>query len=323
MATTSDEFRRLGPPLGPEAAWQRADRFLAPHFPFHSRGEWKALCRRAGLLVNGRPVRPGHRLRRGDRLTMHHPLAAEPAVASDLLVLMESAGVLAVSKPGNLPMHEGRLFRRHTFEAFLAEKCGREWAPVHRLDRETSGIVLCAATPALRRRLSAAFESGAVQKLYVAIVAGNPAWDELQVDQPLALAAGTRRPRFEVSALGKRALTHFRVGARGGDAALVEARPHTGKTNQIRVHAAFSGHALRGDKIYHADPRVFAAYCEDGDCERVRILAGAPRHALHAARLEVTHPETGRPFAAEAPLPADLDWSMRRRPRVAPGAVLV
>lgn len=306
MMKGSEEFRRLGPPLGPEAEAQRADAFLARHFPFHTRNQWKALCRREGLLVNGRPVRPGYRLRCGDRLTMHHPLDAEPEVDGRLVLIAEAGGVLAVAKPGNLPMHEGGLFRRNTFEGFLAELFGKEWAPVHRLDRETSGIVLCAATPELRRDLSQAFEQGLVRKRYLALLSGRPSWDELLVDQPLGLAVGTRRPRFEVTPGGKDALTIFRVLGRGTVASLVEALPRTGKTNQIRVHAAWTGHALIGDKVYHAHPDVFAAYCEDGDTPRVRLLAGNNRHALHAARLEVTHPVTGRRFTAEAELPPDL-----------------
>lgn len=302
----SQEFRKIGPPVGPEATGQRVDAFLGRAFPFHSRSQWSRLARERRLLVNDRPVRPAHRLRCGDRVAMHHPLEDEPPVDTRIALLAEQGGVIAVYKPGGLPMHEAGFYRRNTFGALLADRFGPAWFPVHRLDRETSGIVVCAADGAIRRRLSAQFDERRVRKGYLAIVSGRTPWDELSIDEPLALMAGTRKPRFGVSPGGLPSRTDCLVRARGDDATLVEALPRTGRTNQIRVHLAHVGHALVGDKIYHADPAVFAAYEAEGDSPRVAALAGFPRHALHASRIGLTHPETGRVFEVECELPEDL-----------------
>jgi 23S rRNA pseudouridine1911/1915/1917 synthase len=308
----ASEYRGLGPPLGPEAAQQRLDRFLAAGFPFKSRGEWKQLCERGELLVNGRPARADRRLQAGDRLAVFHPLAKEPEVDARIALLAEAAGVMAVYKPGNLPMHESGLFRRKTFTAALAAEFGAEWAPVHRLDRETSGVVLCAATPALRRRLSFDFETRAVAKTYLAIVSGAVTWQELSVDQPLFQDPAAPVPRFCCDPRGVPAQTEFRVVERAAAATLLAARPRTGRPNQIRVHAAWAGHHLLGDKIYHPDPAVYATYHREGDSPAARLLAGFPRHALHAAAIATRHPETGQSFQAESPLPSDLSalWAL-------------
>jgi 23S rRNA pseudouridine1911/1915/1917 synthase len=314
----SDEFRFLGPPLGPEADGERTDLFLAKHFPFHSRSRWSTLCRDEHLLVNGRPVRPSHRLRGGDRLAVFHPLSEEPEVDDRIELVAEEAGVIAVYKPGNLPMHESGFFRRRTFGALLAARFGAEWAPVHRLDRETSGLVLCAATPETRRALSEAWAAGQVAKRYLAIVRGRCPWDGLVVDEPIALLPGAGRPRYWVDPRGAAAVTELLVQERAFAASLIEARPRTGRTNQIRVHAAWAGHALMGDKVYHPDPRVYARYSAEGDSPPARRLAGFARHALHAAGLRFRHPETGRMTEYASALPEDLARLWRQLQGAAP-----
>ncbi len=309
------EYRGIGPPLRPEAEGRRLDDFLAKNFPFHSRREWKETCQRGHLLLNGKPVRGSHKLKGGDRLAVFHPLSAEPEVDEGITLLREEAGVLAVFKPGNLPMHEAGLFRRKTFGALLAEHFGKEWAPVHRLDRETSGVVLCAATPDLRRNLSQGFETRAVDKRYRAVVHGSPVWQELLVDQPLIWEENDRIPRLLVGDGGSPSQTEFTLLESGATAALLDIRPRTGRPNQIRVHAAWMGHPLVGDKIYHSDARVYDAYYEQGDSENVRVLAGHSRHALHAMSISVQHPGTNREFFAEAPWPDDLAelWCAAKR----------
>lgn len=308
----TQEYRGLGPPLGPSALGQRLDLFLAQTFPFYSRGEWKAVCQRGHLRVNGRVVRASHKLKAGDKLERFHPLDDEPEVDTGIELLHEDRGIMAVFKPGNLPMHEVGPFRRKTFAALVHEQLGPEWFPVHRLDRETSGIVLCAATTELRNRLSVAFETRDIEKLYVAIVTGRLEQDEIDVDQPLGEETNDKIPRFVVSAGGMPSRTVFRVMERSDHATLLEARPYTGRPNQIRVHAAWLGHHVLGDKVYHADPAVYHAYWQDGNVESTQLLAGFPRHALHAAKIAFEHPLGGR-FEVESPLPADLRALWRRQ----------
>ena len=301
-----DEYRNIGPTTGPTARGQRVDFFLAQHYPFHSRAAWKEACQRRELLVDGRPVRPSHRLRGGEQLAIYHPLTSEPEVDERIELLAEMNGVIAVYKPGNLPMHESGDFRRRTFAALLAKRFGPEWHPVHRLDRETSGILVCAASPTLRRQLSWLFEEQSVDKRYLAIVRGVTSWEQCTLTGAIAPDPNAARPRYVIHPSGLPARSDCQVVARAAAATLVEVRPRTGRTNQIRVHLAHAGHALLGDKIYHPDPQVYAAYHRYGDCSESRSLAGFPRHALHATRITLRHPDCGREFAVTSPVPADL-----------------
>lgn len=302
----AQDYRGLGPPLGPEADAQRVDHFLARKFPFNSRPQWNRICRQGHLLCNGRPIRPAHRLRQGDLLQVFHPLDAEPEADLSLEFIAEESGVLAVFKPGNLPMHESGYYRRNTVNAVLAERFGPEWTPVHRLDRETSGILICAATPELRRKLCEDFATRAVAKTYLALVQGSPDWDELHVDQPIFLPEESERPRYVVDERGANAVTDFNVRGRAPEAALLEAKPRTGRSNQIRVHAAWAGHALIGDKVYHPNDAIYAAYHRLGDVAEVHAMSGFRRHALHASEISLQHPESGKTFSVSSPLPPDL-----------------
>ena len=303
----SEEYRAIGPVTGTVACGLRVDLFLARYYPFHSRSGWKEACRRRELLVDGRPVRASHRLRGGEQLSIYHPLTAEPEVDDRIAVLGEMNGVIAVYKPGNLPMHESGEFRRRTFAAMLAAQCGSDWHPVHRLDRETSGILICAACPKLRMSLSKLFEVQQVDKRYLAIVQGVVPWTEQSLIGALAPDPTASRPRYLVdNTMGLPAHSDCLVLERTTAATLVEVRPRTGRTNQIRVHLAWAGHPIVGDKVYHPDPEVYAAYHLDGDSAQVRQLAGFSRHALHATSVRFAHPNGGEEFVANSPLPSDL-----------------
>ena len=284
----------------------RVDQFLAREFPFHGRALWKKSCTAGQLLVNGVPRRASHRLHGGDQIAIYRPAIGEPEVDDRVEEIVRSGGILAVFKPGNLPMHEGGPFRRNTFAAVIAERFGREWHPVHRLDRETSGVVICAATPELRHKLCLAFETRQVTKRYLAICQGRSEWDKLVVDQPLALDPLSERPRYYVRTDGAKSCTSFAVLGRSLGATLIEATPLSGRTNQIRVHLDWCGHPLIGDKLYHLNPAVYPAYHRYGDTAAVRSLAGFTRHALHAASITLKHPESGLAFSAESALPEDL-----------------
>lgn len=310
--TLSQDLRGLGPPLGLNAEGKRLDQFLAQEFPFKSRDAWKAACRDGELFVNGVRARATRKLRAGDRLAVFHPLASEPAVDDRIAFLKEDDGLLALFKPANLPMHESGFYRRNTFVAILQKRFGAQWAPVHRLDRETSGVVLCAASPELRRSLSLDFETRAVQKNYLAILEGGVSWSTLTVDQPLALTQHDDLPVVVTAEDGQASVTEFKVIAKSAKASLVACTPRTGRTNQIRVHAASIGHHIIGDKVYHPDASVRAAYRRLGDVSSVQAMAGFARHALHAADITVRHPFSGESFHASAALPEDLELLWRQ-----------
>ena len=286
------------------------ERFLGHRFRYHPPEIWRERIDAGAVRVNGEIVGPGAILAKGDRVE-YTILHAEPAVDFAFDVLHEDDHVLAVSKSGNLPVHAGGKFIRNTLIARLRQDWGRELRLAHRLDRETSGIVLLAKTKAAARALELEFRERRVEKRYVAIVRGEiPA--ELVVDAPIARREPVEPPypRVVDRARGKAAVTRFERLAVGSHAAepglglsLVAAVPEGGRTNQIRVHAAHAGHPILGDKIYGIPAELAREYEREGESERIVAAAGAPGHLLHCARLRVRHPAHGEWLGLEAPVP--------------------
>lgn len=302
------EWRRLGPPVRPTEAGSRLDTYLAREFRFLSRSGWQKRIEDGCLHLNGEPSKAAVRVKEGDLLTMFAPVQVEPEVDRGIRVLWEQAGVAAVFKPGNLPMHENGPYRNNTFAAILTEVVGPEWAACHRLDRETSGIVLCGATAAIRAELAEDFGKRRVHKEYLAIARGQPSSHAWEVDGPIGdLVESQIRIKKWVVAGGLPAQTFFETLAVGQEACLLRAKPVTGRTNQIRIHAAYSGHVLFGDKLYHPDEAVFLDYFEHRATTAFVVeKTGFPRCALHAAAMEFTHPDTGERVRVEVELPDDL-----------------
>jgi len=310
------EYRTLGGPLGDICAGERVDAYLARAYPFFSRAQWQARVESGEVRVNAQPARKAsERLRVGDQLALWHPAEKEPEVDRGIRVISEAGGIMAVHKPPGLPMHENGPYRRNTFAALLQELVGPEWAAVHRLDRETSGIVICAGSFALRSKLTELWSAHGVRKEYLAIARGSAlATDAMapgsvfDVEQPIGdLATSQIRIKKWVVPDGLPASTEFSVLKRAGECALILARPRTGRTNQIRIHAAWSGFPLLGDRLFHPDESVFLDWYENGLTPAVQARVGFHRVALHAARIAFTHPQTNTEFVAESPLPADLE----------------
>ena len=304
---TEGEYRRLGGPVSEELAGRRIDRHLAREFPFLSRVGWQERLAAGGLLVNGRSVKNAARLKLGDQLLLHAPKTVEPEVDRGVRVLWEEDGVMAIFKPGNLPMHENGPYRKNTFTWIVWQEVGREWSAVHRLDRETSGIVLCGNTSQIRSQLARDLAQRKMRKEYLAIARGIPQCSAWRSEGAIGNLMGSAiRIKKWVVPGGLNALTEFIVLDTVGDSCLLEARPQTGRTNQIRIHAAHAGHALYGDKLYHPDEAVFLEYFERGQTTNVTVRTGFTRLCLHAKALTFTHPVHGREVRVEAPLPPDL-----------------
>ncbi len=160
------EYRGVGPPVQTADAGMRLDRYLGLKFPFRSRQQWKEQCELRKVRINQQCAKASTMLRHGDVIDVYHPQTDEPEVDINLKLLCERSGIMAIAKPANLPMHESGLYRRNTFVTLLRCNFGREWSPVHRLDRETSGVVICAATAGLRQQLSTMFATKEVTKTY-------------------------------------------------------------------------------------------------------------------------------------------------------------
>ena len=307
MQTKPEHFRSLGPTVENEGPGDRLDLFLARKYPFLTRGGWQLRIFSGCLRVNATIVSPAHRLERGDLLTFFHPPAVEPEVDRGIFEVWREGEVMAVFKPGNLPMHENGPYRFNTFTHLVWEAFGREWSAVHRLDRETSGIVLCAATPDARKRLSADWAARKVHKEYLAIVNGLPDHDSWTESGPIGdLKESQIRIKKWVVPEGLDAETGFETLGRGVARSLLRATPKTGRTNQIRIHAAFAGHHLVGDKLYHPDENVFLEYFEGGNTANVQQRCGFHRLCLHAGKLRFTHPQSKKTVDVEVPIPQDM-----------------
>jgi len=318
------DFRPLGRPIEPEAEGLRVDDHCSREFKFLSRNQWQNRIDRGELLVNQKDVKASYRLRLGDQLQYYFPLEAEPEVSTDIRMIWRQGGVMAVFKPGNLPMHENGRHRTRTFARLVADTFGPEWSAVHRLDKETSGVVICAATHDLRSKLSALLRGRDVFKRYLAIVMGHPSDFDWVENGPIGdLQESAIRIKKWVVPDGLPALTRFRWLEQGRGYSLVEAFPKTGRTNQIRIHLAHGGLPIVGDKMYHPDENVFLTYWREGNTPDVHRLAGFHRHCLHAAEIAFVHPELGAKVWVECPMAPDMVdlWKGRHPYPVGSGAL--
>ena len=232
----------------------------------------------------------------------------EPPVDFSYDIVHSDDDILVVSKSGNIPVHASGQYVRHTLVARLREDLGEKLDLAHRLDRETSGLVVLSRNVETSRALGEAFSEGRVEKRYAAVVRGSPDRDEFTVDAPLR-KIGKQHPiaRMVVDvSTGKRARTVVRVLERLNGVTVVEARPHTGRTNQVRVHLEVSGHPIVGDKVYGLPADLLRSRVANPDDPGVLSHLGLPRHALHSAGLRFEHPRTGVPIALSADLPADM-----------------
>jgi len=288
------------------AAGERLDLFIARSLAGVSRKAVKKALDGGQVFVDGRTERRAGQLLRGSEtvtVTLDLPEPVPPA--PEIAILYRDEQLLAVDKPAGLPAHPtvaGRANALSLVSELLHEE--GEGTPIllHRLDADTTGVLLFALTDAANRELSRQFAEREVEKVYLALVAGIPP-DSFRVNN--FLKPGVRGRTVAVASGGQPAETFFRTlkinnpplakGGKGGFA-LVEARPKTGRTHQIRAHLAGEGFPLLGDTLYGGPLLV-----ERGG-ERLPIR----RHLLHAFRLSFRHPATGKEMTIEAPLPADF-----------------
>jgi len=293
--------------VGTGEAGQRLDNFLLRVLKGVPRTHVYRLLRKGEVRVNGRRARPDRRLEEGDVVRLPPVrMAPEPGprrVPDALLatvraaVIHEDGRILALDKPPGLAAHGGSGLAFGAIEALRAERPGSELELVHRLDRDTSGVLVVAKDRGSLRALHALLREGAVSKSYLALVAGRWQLGRKTIDVPLKtnLRQGGERV-VKVHVEGKSAASTFKPLRHFGRlATLVEVEIHTGRTHQIRVHAAYAGHPIAGDEKY-------------GDREFNKAIrsAGLHRMFLHAHRMEFTWPDTGTKCRIEAPLPRDL-----------------
>jgi RluA family pseudouridine synthase len=297
--------------------------FLAHRFKYHSAEGWDRRVRDRWVTVNDAPVDPAHRVSRDDAIqyTIWH---FEPSVDDAYDVLYEDDWLVAVGKSGNIPVHACGVYITHTLIARVKEDFGRKLNLAHRLDRETSGVVVLCKDRESNRRLAGMFARGDVAKTYLAVVYGEVPDDRFEVDAPIgkmdqrdrypqeyewgkAHNLATYLPKRQVDPEnGKPARTTFEVVRRLDGFTALRAAPATGRTNQIRVHLAHAGYPVVGDKIYALRGDLRNEILREGLTERVREALVLDRQALHCAELRFQHPMTGDAVSIEAPPPPDL-----------------
>lgn len=313
----------------------RIDSFLARHFRNYTSWRLARIVRAGGVTIDFAPIESARRVARGERVQVRllEPpdklLAPEPRT---LPIVYSDAWLMVVDKPAGLIAHPtgdyqtGTLVNvcQHLLDLRTPQPGLLRPGIVHRLDRQTSGLMVVATNHRAHAGLTASFEESRVRKRYVALVEGNVADDAGVIELPIGRARSGRG--VLMSARGdaidrKPAVTHYRVLARYGSHTLVEARPLTGRNHQIRVHFAHVGHPLDGDEFYLARGAIrsirSAIRAELSGLEE--DLAGMPppleevegRHFLHAAGLELPHPITGVWMSFESPLPEDLQLRLR------------
>jgi 23S rRNA pseudouridine1911/1915/1917 synthase len=293
---------------------RRLDVFVSTQTAHLSRASAQRWIDGGLITVNGRQTKPARLIRPGDVITCHVPVRERPPVEPEALalhVLHEDAELLVIDKPPGLVMHPGPGHWTGTLLNALVHHVGlrdgtepREPGDgqrsrpglVHRLDKGTSGVLVIAKTDAAHRDLSRQFRAHSLHRVYLALVAGAVRRGGL-IERALGRDTRDRRRVSTRSIATRRAVTEYRVAERLGlDATLVEARPRTGRTHQIRVHLASIGHPILGDASYGAVPADPAL----------------TRPMLHAVVLGFAHPATGEYTELHAPLPADMEAAVAR-----------
>ena len=277
----------------------RLDRYLLEHLPKAiSRSKLHRLFDEGKILVNGKITKPHHRLAEGETVQLEYLIPPSLDLRPEALplhIVFEDAYLLVIDKEAGMVVHpaagnwSGTLVNALLYHAKELSTLNGPIRPgiVHRLDKETSGLLVCAKQDAVHKNLSEQFEGRLVKRTYLALVKGIVQFDEGVVDLPLGRSRSDRK-KFSVCYMkGKEAVTHYEVIQRLKDFTVLRLKLDTGRTHQIRVHMAHLGHPIIGDHTY-GSPR------------------GLPRQALHAATLGFLHPVSKKLLEFESPIPEDM-----------------
>ena len=293
----------------------RLDAFLARHCPQYSRSQLRRVIQAGGVKVDGERTKAAFRLRSGQRVTLvQPPLPVEGPQPEDipLQVLFEDEHLIAINKPANMVVHPSKGHWSGTLTAALAfhfgqlSSAGGPTRPgiVHRLDRETSGVIVVAKTDQVHLNLAAQFEARTARKEYLALVTGSPDRDRDWIEQPIGIHPYQREKMAirKDHSTSRSASTFYEVTERFRGFAAIRATPKTGRTHQIRVHLAHVGVPVLCDRLYSGRRRITTREIVGTGDDEVLL----ERQALHACRLQLKHPKSGGSIEFEAPLPDDL-----------------
>jgi 23S rRNA pseudouridine1911/1915/1917 synthase len=297
--------------IASDEAGLRLDAYLASQINGWSRARLQRLIEAEDVLVNGKPAKPSYKLRENDQLEVELSAPATTSFIPEPIpidIVFEDETLVVVNKPAGLVVHPAAGLQSGTLANALAyhfqqlpdSGAGVRPGIVHRLDRDTSGLLVVAKTEAALEHLSDQFRDRTVFKSYVALVHGRVSAESGTIDQPLARDL-SNRTRMAVVRGGRSALSLFRVRQRFDRFTLLDVELKTGRTHQIRVHLAWLRHPVVGDETYGGG--------RDNTIQDARLRAhvrNLGRHFLHAEKLAFTHPETGERVEFNSPLPPEL-----------------
>ena len=301
------DFQDITIEIKSRPATGRVDRHVFGRFGYLSRTYIQKLIRTGNIRVNGRQVRPSRRLHAGDRLELHLPMLPKRVIEPEnieLDIIHEDRDVLVINKPRDITCHAGTRYHGGTlanaviYHLYGTEEDAGKNNPgiVHRLDKNTTGVMAFAKHIEAHRMLANQFAHGQAQKEYLAVVKGQPKRTRGVIDAPIGYhpyLRNTMSVRLDAAAR-KTAVTHYTVLERFHQGAVVSLAPKSGRTHQLRVHLESLGHPMFGEDRY------------SGRYSKSPFDKAIGRQALHAWRLEVLHPATGKPVTYEAPVAPDI-----------------
>ena len=315
-----------------EGNGMRLDLFLKEKYRKLSREYLQRNIRDQKVKLNHHPSKPSQILRTGDKVYVLSTRREEPEVDFNYKIIFEDEDILVVEKPGNLPVHPSGRYFFHTLLTQLRVENGnevnqkKEFFLVHRIDRETSGILVMGKSSAAAAGLTAQFEKRETEKEYLAIVHGRVEKDSFTIDLPISSDTRSEiKIKMRVAELDFRgaplyvapsdvlpARTEIEVVERLAKHTVVRCRPHTGRQHQIRVHLDHVGHPIAGDKLYGVESSVFL-----NSLQNIVPIEAAPnvylsRHALHAHSLQFRHPRTKEWMKFSSPFPLELDEFLQK-----------
>ncbi len=286
--------------VNPDQKGLRLDAWLALEMPDLSRSQWKTLIQDGRVAVNGGRCKPNHKLKAADEIKWSIPEPASGAVLPEeipLDILYEDEAVLVLNKPPGLVVHpaagneSGTLVNALLFHDPVFEGVERAGI-VHRLDKDTSGVMVVAKSEAALAELQRQFKARETEKEYLALVWGDPPPGG-RIETLIGRHPAHRKKMAVLTEDGRTAISNYESLERFSETALVRVRIETGRTHQIRVHLAHLGHPIVGDSVY-------------GRARKHRLPVTPERQMLHAARLAFTHPASGKRLSFEAPLLNDM-----------------
>ena len=294
----------------------RLDKFLADEIEILSRSKLKACIKAHGVLVDGQPEKPSHLLRGGEVIQVEIPEETPTTIDGEpipLDILHEDHQIVVIDKPAGLVIHpgagnpDGTLVNGLVYHFNELSHVYGNQRPgiVHRLDKNTSGVLVVAKSDESHMRLAQQFNSRTVEKTYLALVWGSPGEKEGVIDSPISRHAGHRQ-KFAVDESGRSAVTQYRVMEEFDQLSSIQLKPRTGRTHQLRVHMSSIGHPIFGDETYGGGRSRMKGYSPDKRAYFLRLLSLISRQALHAWSISFDHPTAGNRVTFSAPLPKDF-----------------